>query len=278
MPSNRQKPTLRPQAERHIPRLAHLPRPVLARVETLVPGSWTAAHTHPWGQFSYAIEGVLQVETATAHFIAPPERAVWVPAHVVHVISNIGPAQMRSLYLSDTFGLPDQCQVLEISPLLRELILAMCQLPEHYDEEGPQGRLVQVLLDQLRLAPPAELDLPLPKDPRLLKVCAGLQAAPADPRTWAQWGDAIGLSERSLVRLFKAETGLAPGAWRRRLRLLLSLGPLAAGTKVSAVAAESGYTSPSAFITAFSAEFGLTPTQMFDPHTAAGSPAPSSLP
>ncbi len=267
MPSNRQTALLhRPQAERRIPRLAALPRPVLARVEALAPGAWSAPHQHPWGQLSYAIEGVLQVETADGCFLAPPERAVWVPAGLQHSIHNIGPAQMRSLYVqADTPGLPARCLVLDIAPLLRELVLAVCGLPERYEEDGPAGRLVAVTLDQLAVAPPAALDLPLPTDARLRKLCAALQAEPADPRTWAQWGEAVGLSERSLVRLFQSQTGLTPGAWRRRLRLLLALGPLAAGTKVAAVAAECGYASPSAFITAFSAEFGLTPTQMFTP-------------
>lgn len=264
MPPNRQTALRRPQAERRIPRLAALPRPVLARVEALAPGAWSAPHSHPWGQLSYAIEGVLQVETADGCFLAPPERAVWVPAALAHSIHNIGPAQMRSLYVqAGTPGLPAQCQVLEIPPLLRELVLAVCALPEHYDEAGPEGRLVAVTLDQLAQARPAALDLPLPTDARLRRLCSALQADPANARTWAQWGEAVGLSERSLVRLFQAQTGLTPGAWRRRLRLLLALGPLAAGTKVAAVAAECGYASPSAFITAFSAEFGLTPTQMF---------------
>jgi quercetin dioxygenase-like cupin family protein len=139
MPPNRQTALRRPQAERRVPRLAALPRPVLARVEALAPGAWSAPHTHPWGQLSYAIEGVLQVETADGCFLAPPERAVWVPAALAHSIHNIGPAQMRSLYVqAGTPGLPTQCQVLEISPLLRELVLAVCGLPEHYDEAGPR--------------------------------------------------------------------------------------------------------------------------------------------
>jgi len=272
MPPNRQTapsfsatlPTGRPQAERSVPRLPRLPRAVLARVETLPAGAWSAEHSHPWGQLSYASQGVLQVHTAAGHFIAPPERAVWVPAGLPHTVVNTGPAEMRSLYVaSPGLGMPGDCRVLEIGPLLRELILAVCALPELYDEAGAEGRLVQVLLDQLAQARPAVMALPLPTDKRLLRLCAALQAQPADLRTWAGWAQEIGISERSLVRLFQQQTGLAPGAWRRRLRLLLSLSPLAAGDKVAGVALDSGYASASAFITAFSAEFGVTPAQMF---------------
>lgn len=262
MPRNGQST---PSAERALPVLAHLPRAVLARVERLPAGSWTARHSHPWGQLSYAIQGVLQVGTDSGNFMAPPERAVWVPSGVAHEVSTSGGAAMRSLYI-DTPGLPLTCQVLSVSPLVREMILAVCALPEHYEETGPQGRLVTVLLDQLAQLPRVALDLPLPADARLLRMCAALQTDPADQRTLAQWGHDMGLSERSLVRLFKVQTGLSPGAWRRRLRLLLSLGPLEAGGKVTGVASDCGYASASAFIAAFSAEFGVTPAQMFARH------------
>jgi AraC-like DNA-binding protein/quercetin dioxygenase-like cupin family protein len=258
VPPNRQPAS----PERARPQLDRLPRPVLARVETLAAGSWTAPHRHRWGQLSYAVQGVLRVGTAAGSFIAPPQRAVWVPAGVEHAVQTGASAEMRSLYI-DAAGLPADCRVLGVTPLVRELILAVCALPEHYDEAGAEGRLVAVLLDQLAQLQPVALDLPLPTDARLQRLCAALQADPADQRTWAQWGHEVGLSERSLVRLFQRQTGLAPGVWRRRLRLLLALSPLAAGAKVSAVAADCGYASVSAFIVAFSAEFGVTPAQMF---------------
>jgi len=255
-----------PRVERRTPNMAALNRPVLARVESLPPGSWARAHTHPWAQLSYAVEGILLVRTATGSYIAPPERAVWIPPGIAHEVTTTAKAEMRSLYvqpLPEPLGAGSQPCVLGISPLVRELIVAVCALPSDYDEAGPEGRLVSVLLDQLATLAPVSLDLPWPSDPRLLRVSQALQTDPADQRTLAQWGFEVGLSERSLARLFKEQTGLSLGDWRRRLRLLLSLGPLAAGAKVSSVANDSGYSAVSAFIAAFSQEFGQTPTQMF---------------
>lgn len=272
MPRNGQNaraPARQPR-QRTLPALKEgLPRPVLARVESLPAGSWTAEHSHPWAQLSYAVEGVLQVHTATGQFMAPPERAIWVPPDLPHEVLTAGPAEMRSLYVradalaGSPLGLACACRVLDISILARELILAVCALPPDYDEHGAPGRLVSVLLDQLDQLPTAALDLPLPTDARLLRLCEALQADPADRRTLAQWGQEIGLTERSMVRLFQQQTGLSVGAWRRRLRLLAALGPLEAGAKVSGVAAGCGYASASAFIAAFCAEFGVTPAQMF---------------
>lgn len=261
-------PARRQPRQRTLPTLKEgLPRPVMARVESLPAGSWTAVHSHPWAQLSYAVDGVLQVRTATGHFMAPPQRAIWVPAHVPHEVLTTGPAEMRSLYVRAEALAPlapsSECRVLDIAILARELILAVCKLPADYDEAGPPGRLVAVLLDELAAAPTASLDLPLPTDARLLRLCQALQADPADQRTLARWGAEIGLSERSMARLFLQQTGLSVGAWRRRLRLLSALGPLEVGAKVSSVASECGYTSASAFISAFCTEFGVTPAQMF---------------
>lgn len=261
-----------PRIERVTPRMAKLPRPVMGRVESLPAGSWARAHAHPWAQLSYAVEGVLLVRTATGSYMAPPERAVWVPAGVEHEVSTMARAEMRSLYVQPAVaaampGLPAEGaapRVLQITPLVRELIIATCGLPLHYEEAGAHGRLVSVLLDRLATLEPVGLDLPWPSDARLLRVSLALQADPADQRTLAEWGHEVGLSERSLARLYREQTGLSLGDWRRRLRLLLSLTPLAAGEKVSSVAHDSGYSAVSAFIAAFSQEFGQTPTQMFN--------------
>lgn len=256
-----------PRIERATPRLATLPRPVMGRVESLPAGSWARAHVHPWAQLSYAVEGVLLVRTATGSYLAPPERAVWVPAGLEHEVTTTARAEMRSLYVQPNalqLGDAAKPRIFQVTPLVRELIIATCALPVNYDEEGSAGRLVAVLLDQLATLTPVALDLPWPSDARLLRVSLALQADPSDQRTLAEWGHEVGLSERSLARLYREQTGLSLGDWRRRLRLLLSLTPLAAGEKVSSVARDSGYSAVSAFIAAFSQEFGQTPTQMFN--------------
>ena len=247
--------------ERKVVDLGRLPRPVYARVESLPAGSYTRPHRHDWAQLSYAIEGVLCVRTRAGSFYAPPQRAVWVPASVEHEVVTSGRAEMRSLYLAPrvtTWGSP-RCAVLEMSPLGRELIRAVTALPVEYDERGPDGRLVQVLLDQLASLPEVAFSLPAPSDVRLQVIAAALEREPDDRRTLAEWSRTAGASERTLARLFRRDTGLSFREWRQRLRLLASLGALEEGTSVTAAALDSGYDSPSAFIAAFKRLFGRTP-------------------
>lgn len=243
------------------PSLDGLPRPVYPRSESLPADSTSPAHIHPFGQLSFAGNGVLLVRTETGSHVAPPQRAVWVPPGMAHQVAVSNRAEMRSLYVRADQRLfnPRHCTVLAVSPLARELILAVAALPVHYDEEGPAGRLVAVLLDQLATLPETGLSLPWPKDPRLAAVCKTLTETPDDNRTAAAFAKTAGMTERTLGRLFLAQTGLTFGAWRRRSRLLSSLALLEAGKNVTATAIECGYDSTSAFIAAFRAAFGATP-------------------
>lgn len=251
--------------ERAVPALTRLPRPVYARAESLPAGSWVRPHRHDWVQLSWALSGVLEVRTASGSYLAPPQRAVWIPPGLEHEVNTSARAEMRSLYLDAavTAGAPPRCRVLGVTPLVRELILALSALPLEYDESGPAGRLAAVLLDGIAGLPELDFGLPVPADPRLLRLCAALQADPADRRTLDGWAATLGLSGRTLARLFRSETGLSFADWRRRLRLLLALGALEAGRSVTAVALDSGYDSLSAFIAAFRTEFGTTPKALF---------------
>ena len=254
-------PTGQEALRRSVPSLARLPRPVHGRVEALARGSWTRPHRHRWAQLSYAIEGVLHVRAQAGSFLAPPHRAIWVPPGVEHAVLTSERAQMRSLYI-DAARAPwpePRCRVLEVSPLARELIRAAAELPARYDERGADGRLAEVLLDQIAAMREVALSLPLPVDPRLSEMSRALLASPDDRRSMGAWARLVGMSERTLARLLRRETGLSFREWRTRLRLLLSIERLGGGASVTAVALDSGYDSVSAFIAAFRRCFGKTP-------------------
>lgn len=245
--------------------LQALPRPVYGQLDS--PPNLTLGyhHSHPWVQLSHAVEGVLEVRTEGGRFIAPPLRAVWIPAGIPHQVFCSPDTCIRSLYIDRSVAgkAPERCRVLGVSPLLRELIQHFSTLPEDYAEDGPEGRLAQVLLDQLGCAPEIELMLPLPAEPRLSQLCKRLQNYPESRESLADWSQALGVSERTLSRLFLRETGLSFRAWRQRLRLLSALPALERGERVTDVALGCGYESLSAFIAAFREQFGATPGEFF---------------
>lgn len=245
--------------------LTRLPRPVYGQAEALPNLALGYRHSHPWLQFSYASHGVLDVHTDSGRYLAPPQRAVWIPAGVEHRVRCSAHTLIRSLYITrDVIPVAlHQCRVVEVSPLLRELIHTFSLLPVEYDECGSDGRLVRVLLDQLATAPEVASMLPLPADPRLQAITNRLQQQPDDPTTLADWAGQLGVSEKTLSRLFSQQTGLTFRLWRQRLRLFSALPLLEQQEPVTEVALACGYESISAFISAFSQQFGCTPGEFF---------------
>ncbi|MBD8575443.1 helix-turn-helix transcriptional regulator [Pseudomonas syringae] len=266
MPSNGQPAVSSSAGLRSIPVLEDLPRPLYARSESLEAGSWTAPHRHDWGQFSYAISGVLGVHTSEGSFFAPPQWGVWIPAGLEHQVLTSMQAEMRSLYVRsrDCEWAAPRCRVLEVTPLARELIKHFCQLPATYPEhDSAEARLVHVLLDQLATLPEVGFSLPLPRHGRLLGLCNELIGDPAAAVSLQSWAVRLGTSEKTLMRLFQRETGLSFRGWCQRARLLSSLGCLHDGASVTQAALQSGYDSTSAFIAAFKRLFGFTPGELF---------------
>lgn len=244
-----------------VPALTRLPRPVYARTEFMPEPTTTMPHSHPWVQLSYAIRGVLVVQTANNRFVAPPQRAIWIPAGVEHAVLSQGHTEMRSLYLDPDVctWAKEHCRVLVVTSLTRELIRRFGELPVEYTQDSADGRLAQVLLDQLEQAPEVELSLPWPKEARLQPLCQHLHQEPDDDTPLRSWAQRMACSEKTLSRLFVRETGLTFRAWRQRLRLLTALTHLEQGLSVTEVALVCGYNSTSAFIAAFSQLYGCTP-------------------
>ena len=245
--------------------LDNAPRPVTWRSRDFDTPHIVARHSHTRAQFLYASEGVMEVHTPAGIWVVVPNRAVWLPPNEPHEVRSRGNLRMRNLYFDPKrlSGLPPVCSVVTVSPLLRELALQVFSLDPLYDEEGADGRLMGVLLDQIRAVPSQPLHLPLPRDKRLQRITETIGIDPADKRTLKDWADVANASERTLARLFKDDVGMTFGQWRQQARLLAALKLLADGQPVGGVALDLGYDSQSAFITMFRKTLGTTPRRYF---------------
>ena len=228
---------------------------------TYADGSRLHRHDHPWGQLAFCNSGVMRVIGDAAAWLSPPTRAIWLPAGVAHEIVMRGEVATRFLYICPQLAepLPTQPEVLEVAPLLRELILHILKIRMLHPDKPEQDRLARLLIDLITQARRLDLVLPLPSDRRALALAERLQETPADPASLADLARRAGASLRTLQRLFPAETGLTLEAWRQKARLIWSVTRLSGGASVTAAAFDCGYDSPSAFITAFKRQFGVTP-------------------
>jgi AraC-like DNA-binding protein len=221
-------------------------------------------HRHGWAQLVYAVSGVMSVRAGETLWIVPPARAVWVPAGAEHEIRALGDFAMRTVYFAPALAgrLPRECGALDVPPLLRELVLAIVaiQLIDEADAEGM--RLAAVAIDRIAAARALPLHLPLPSDPRAVRVADRLRGEPSCALELAQLARDAGASARTIQRLFLAETGLRFSEWRQRLRLLHGASLLGGGSSVTHAGLEAGYAGTSAFTAAFRKHFGFTPSRL----------------
>ncbi len=239
---------------------------VLARQVDMLPGRQGRFHSHTWYQLMYASQGVLNVEVSGQTMVVPPQRAVWIPPECEHRTYTPNGAQFRSLYFrpDQVVSLGQSSQVFSITNLTRELILAIvkrCDIDMPWQQKD--FNLLTVLLDQLSAQPQASLSLLVPQDPRLDALVKALQLNPANDLSIEQWACKLGVSSRTLARIFVSETGVGFREWRQRLRLQHSLTLLEQEMPVTQVALDVGYTSPSAFAHAFQKFFSCSPRDYF---------------
>jgi len=218
-------------------------------------------HTHRTHQLVWARSGVVTVGVGDTTWVLPPSRALFVPAGVAHTTAGASVADLHSLYLR-----PERCPPLWPMPTVLAATPMFAALVGHLGSTLPddaRGRAEAVLFDVLAPAPVASTDLAWPRDDRARRVADALMADPADAREAAAWAREVGTSERTLSRLFVAETGVGFGRWRTRLRVRTALELLAAGTPVTVAGRHVGYRTASAFIAAFRRELGVTPSRCF---------------
>jgi AraC-like DNA-binding protein len=227
----------------------------------LAHGHTIPEHSHPEDQLLFASSGVMTLSTRQGVWVVPPMRAVWIPADTPHSVAMSGPVSMRTLYfLPKLCGrLRGKCFVMNVSALLRELILHACKFKRLSKKALAERRVIEMVLEQLKAVDSIPLQLPHPTDSRAMRVVKMLLADPGDQRDLEDLCEDCGASKRTIQRVFLEETKMNFGKWRQQLRLLHGLQLMAAGEKVTAAALEAGYSSPSAFVSMFRKQLGKTP-------------------
>ena len=240
-----------------------VPRPVVALARDLPPSHEIDWHSHPRFQLVYAARGVMTVDTRDATWVVPPQRAVWMPPATAHRLTAKGVVQLRSLYvrIDAAARMPATCEVFEVTPLLRELIVRATDLPLEYDQRGPAGRIMRLLLDELAGLARLPYNLPMPRTAPLAAICRQLIDTPDDAATLEAIARRRGLSARTIARHFRRQTGMSFAEWRRRARLLRAMAWIAEGRPIVKVALDLGYDSPSAFSAMFRRELGAPPSR-----------------
>lgn len=272
-------------------------RPVRAKAHRLSADTRVVAHHHPWGQLTFSASGVLRVTAGRTTCLVPPSRAVWIPPGLDHAITVVEDADMRTVYVwpgahCAALGAPgvpgpaaptgdadwQRCRVLEVSDLLRVLVLELDTRPDGGPPlpaaELERERLLSALVcDELRRAQPVRLGVDMPADKRLRALCEAVWAQPAGHDTLEDWARQVGASPRTLARLFRQELGSTFGQWRQQVLLAQALALAARRLPMAHIAAELGYASPSAFSAMVRRAVGMPPSRFFSTASGPGAAA-----
>ena len=231
-----------------------------------------AWHRHDAAQFLYAASGVIRVRTSQGCWVAPPLRAVWIPANTDHQLEIVKTAAVKSLLISkqqERAFLPKQCQVITVSPLLREVLLHLHS--KQWPVDTPQNqRLIEVFFDQIQMMSVEPLLYPDCSHPKVKLIISNFLEQPQTTISIEQWAKEFHMSVRSLSRLFSKEMNMGYRQCRLQIRLIKAIELLAQNKSVIEVSYSLGFSNESNFIRLFKAAFGITPKQFFNLKTSVG--------
>lgn len=245
--------------------IPNMPNPLIPDVvgfsSTYSSGTLIDDHTHDAHQLVYAISGAMRVFIDKRVWVLPSDRAIWIPAEVVHRIECERRVEMRTAYLSRAHSkVPDVVSVVSVSPLAREVLIRLCD--DAKSDLLPS--LGTILVAEVRSGTAEPFSLPLPKDARIARLATSLRKDPTSKKTLSRWARTLGYSERSLIRSMKLETGMTFRELRRQTRVVLSIEHLVGGLSITQTAFEVGFETPSSFARAFKEVTGYAPTEFLD--------------
>lgn len=251
-------------------------RPLRAKLRRMSASARIVPHRHDWAQIALSGTGVIRMSAAHSTYLVPPTRALWIPPGVEHAVAAVEDAEIRTLYVHRSARFPDaagagptpfalwtDCRVLEVSPLLRELVAHLDTAPGPGTPMEREQCLVTLILDELRRAAPVRLGVDLPRDKRLRQLCEAVLEQPTRWSTLEQWAAQTGASPRTVARLFRSELGTTFQQWRQQVLLAHALGLSARKLPMASIAAELGYASASAFSAMVRRTLGAPPSQVF---------------
>src|ERR1700757_58661 len=190
-------------------RIGHGRAEITTLVHDYAAGHVIELHFHEADQLVYASREVMTVRTKDGIWVVPTDRAVWIPARIPHTITMSGTVAMRTLYLRRRLAktLPRNCCVVNVSALLRELILRACAFSELAKKVSQQRHLIEIILDQLNAIQMVPLQLPNVTDARASRIARILHDDPSDSRPLSELCRGGGASQRTVERLFQQDAG-----------------------------------------------------------------------
>ena len=195
-------------------------------------------HTHELHQLLYAFEGVAEVETDGSRHLLPPQQAAWIPAGLARTRRRCARCGTVAVFFEPSMvpGTTTAVRVLSAAAPVREMIVyaARWRIDRPVSDPTADAFFTALALLTAEWLDTAETPLRLPTSavPVVAAVMRHTQEHLADVDERAVCA-AVGISERSLRRQFRAETGTSLADYRTTSRVLRAMAMLASTTAPS---------------------------------------------
>jgi AraC-like DNA-binding protein/quercetin dioxygenase-like cupin family protein len=228
-------------------------------------GLITGWHSHEVHQIEYAIGGVVEVETDSAHYLLPPQQAAWIPVGLDHQ-ATMNPHVKTVAVMFDQELILDagnRARILAVSPLIREMMIYALRWPiDRPDGDEVSDAFFRTLATLVSEALDHEAPLSLPTSEHPIVAAAmAFTKEHLDRVTADDVSRAVAVSERTMRRLFQDTIGLSWRTYLLHARMLRAMALLAAqGQTVQETSSAVGFDSLSSFTRAFTRFSGETPS------------------
>jgi methylphosphotriester-DNA--protein-cysteine methyltransferase/quercetin dioxygenase-like cupin family protein len=232
-------------------------------------GLITGWHSHEVHQIEYALHGVVEVETDSAHYLLPPQQAAWIPAGLEHqAVMNPDVKTVAVMFDPALVAAPgDRARILAVSPLIREMMIYALRWQIDRgrgaaEDEKVSDSFFHTLANLVAEALDHEAPLSLPtSDHPIVAAAMTYTKANLDSASADECSRAVSVSERTMRRLFQDKLGLSWRTYLLHARMLRAMALLAApGQSVQDTASAVGFDSLSSFTRAFAQFCGETPS------------------
>ncbi len=228
-------------------------------------GLITGWHSHEVHQIEYAMHGVVEVETDSAHYLLPPQQAAWIPVGLEHqAVMNPDVKTVAVMFDPDLIrDAGGRARIIAVSPLIREMMGYALRWPiDRADGDDVSDGFFRTLAHLVSEALDHEAPLSLPtSDHPIVAAALAYTKQHLDSVTADDVSRAVSVSERTLRRLFQDTLGLPWRTYLLHARMMRAMALLTAPEQsVQATSSAVGFESLSSFTRCFSQFCGETPS------------------
>lgn len=226
-------------------------------------------HKHSKGQFLYTEGGVVHVITDSQTFFLPARHYMWIPGGVLHSIHpGTATVIMRNLYFPRENNEHEFYSKIGVYPI-NDLLLQMIIYTNRWSgDKKPVDKSAWHFMLSIKCILPEmsrynlPLSLPYAKDKRLIAVIKYMEKNLQENIVLSDFGKTMGLSPRTLSRLFQSDVGMSFVQYltiQRLMRAIVLL--LEKQLSVKEVASLVGYNSIPTFSNTFYKILGVRPSE-----------------